>query len=299
MKSLTIKKKLFYLATIMIAGMLISCGGAKKQEQASSEFDSAANAVQNQVKNVIYQVPPPSQIPYIIQSTGADFDRDLVNSLDKQKKYLATNKIAALNLGVYATDIGYLVTYEQVQDALNYLKGCLNISDYLGLKNALDMAIVNRFQSNLTAKDSLANIINQAIANSDDYLKETDRNNIAALVVAGTFIEGLYISTQLISRYPKDILPDDSRILVLTPLIRLILDQQKPLEDMISLLKSIDLKDDWIDGLINSLEELDKNFKELNIQDQIKNNRADQVISDKTLERITVQVNKIRTTVTY
>ncbi len=283
----------------MVSVGLLSCGGSKKQEKASGEFDSAANAVQNQVKKVIYQVPPPSQIPYIIQATGADYDHSMVNSLDKEKKYLATNKIAALNLGVYATDIGYLVTYQQVQDALNYLKGCLDISDYLGLKNALDMAIVNRFQSNLNEKDSLATIINEAIANSDKYLKETDRDNIAALVVAGTFIEGLYISTQLVARYPKNILPNDSRNLVLTPLIRIILNQQKPLEDLISLLKSINMKDDWIEGLINSLVELDNNYKQLDIQDKIKNNQGYLVLTDKTLERITIQVNNIRTTVTY
>ena len=299
MKSLMMKKSLFYLVMVLMTAGLLSCGGTKKQEKASGEFDSAASSVQNQVKKVIYQVPPPSQIPYIIQATGADFNRSMVNSLDKEKKYLASNKTAALNLGVYATDIGYLVSYEQVQDALNYMKGCLDISDNLGLKSALDMAIVDRFRSNLNEKDSLANIINQAIANSDSYLRETDRDNMAALVVAGTFIEGLYIATQIVDTYPKNILPDDSRNLILTPMIRLIVDQQKPLEDLINLLKSIDVKGDWIDALINSLVELDNNYKELNIQDQIKNNRADLVLSDKTLAKITVQVNKIRTTVTY
>lgn len=299
MKSLSIMNKLSWLVMALLGMALLSCGGQKKQEQTSGEFDSAANAVQGQVKNVIYEIPSPSEIPYVIQTTGADFDRQLVNSLDKEKKYLATNKIAALNLGVYATDIGYLVTYEKVQDALNYMKACLDISDNLGLKSALDMALVNRFESNLSAKDSLANIINQAISKSDKYLKDTNRDNIAGLVVAGTFIEGIYISSQLISKYPKNILKDDERLLVLTPLIRLILDQQKPLGDMVSLLKSISPKDDWINGLINSLEELQKNFQNLNIEEQIKNNRADQVLNDKTLERITIEISKIRNSVTY
>ncbi|HLF34790.1 MAG TPA: hypothetical protein VI583_11150 [Cyclobacteriaceae bacterium] len=292
-------KNLVFLFSVLITTGLLSCGGEKKQAGTSGEFDSAASSIQNQVQNVLYEIPPPSEIPYIIQATGADYNRDLVNKLEKQEKYLATQKIAALNLGVYATDIGYLVSYDQVQDALNYMKGCLDIGENLGLKSALDITIVNRFQSNLNAKDSLANIINQVISNSDRYLKDAERDNIAALVVAGTFIEGLYLSSQLVARYPKDILNDQSRNLVLTPLIKIILDQEKPLGDIINLLRSIDLKDDWIDGLINSMDELKKNYTELNIQEQIRNNRADLALSDKTLERITIQIEKIRTTVTY
>lgn len=292
-------KNLVFLVSVLITAGLLSCGGEKKQAGTSGEFDSAASSIQNRVQNVLYEIPPPSEIPYIIQATGADYNRDLVNTLEKQEKYLATQKIAALNLGVYATDIGYLVSYDQVQDALNYMKGCMDIGENLGLKSALDMSIVNRFQTNLNAKDSLANIINQVISNSDQYLKDTERDNIAALVVAGTFIEGLYLSSQLVARYPKDILNEQGRNLVLTPLIKIILDQEKPLGDIISMLRSIDLKDDWIDGLINSMDELKKNYTELNIQEQISNNRADLALSDKTLERITIQIEKIRTTVTY
>jgi hypothetical protein len=277
---------------------MVSCGGEKKTET-SSEFDNAASGLKDQVEKVIYEIPSPSEIPYVIQATGADYNGDLVNDIGKVTKYQATPKIAALNLGVYATDVGYLITYEKVQDALKYMQGCLEIGDYIGLKNALDAAIVDRFQKNLNTKDSLANIINQAISNSDQYLQDTERNNIAALVIAGTFIEGLYISTQLVDTYPKDMLPDDSRNLILTPLIRLILDQEESLEDMINLLKSITFKDDWIEGLINSMVELKGNFEELKIKDQISNNRADLVLTDKTLERITTQIEKIRTTVTY
>jgi hypothetical protein len=298
MKSI-FKKKLHYLVMILFVTGLLSCGGSKKQESSTGEFDTAATATQKQVQNIIYEIPSPSEIPYLIQATGSDFNRDLINKLDKEKKYLATPKIAALNLGVYATDIGYLVTYEQVQDALNYMKASLDIAENLGLKNALDATIISRFQTNLNEKDSLANIINQTIANSDKYLKDTNRDNIAALVVAGTFIEGLYVSSQLVAKYPKNIVKDDDRMLILTPLIKLILDQEKPIGDMINLLKSIDLKDDWIEGLINSLMELQKNYGDLNFKEKIKNNRSDLALTDKTLERITIQIEKIRTTVTY
>ncbi len=207
--------------------------------------------------------------------------------------------MAALNLGVYTTDIGYLVTYEKVQEALNYMEVCLELGESIGIQNAIDPSVVKNFESNLDNRDSLASIINQVISESDEFLNENDRSNIAALVISGTFIEGLYIGTQLVNNYPKDMLPDDSRNLVLSPLIKLILEQEEPLSDMISLLKNIQDKDDWIDGLINSMEELKKNYEALEIEGLLSENRTDLVLTDNTLERITLQIRKIRNTVTY
>ncbi|MFC2123239.1 hypothetical protein ACFLU5_00390 [Bacteroidota bacterium] len=300
MKSYSLRNVAQMLLTLLITGGLISCGGGKKEETTeSSEFDEAATEVQQKVEKVIYEIPSPSDIPFIIESTGAEYNDDLVNDISKVDKYLTSNKIAALNLGIYATDIGYFVTYDQVQEALNYMDGCQRIAEQLGIQNVADATVIQRFEDNLQSRDSLGGIINQIIANSDTYLRESERNNIAALVLAGTFIEGLYISTQLVATYPKDLLPDDSRILILTPVIHLILDQEEALGDMIDLLKNINIKGDWIEGLINSLVELQGNYQELDIKEQLSQNRPDLVLTDVTLERITKQIDRIRTTMTY
>jgi len=286
---------------LLLALMLLiySCGSDKKKESSSDEFDNAASEIKEKVEAIIYEIPAPSEIPFIIEATGADFIPELVNDLNKAEKYTSSNKVAALNLGVYASDIGYLVTYEKVQEGLNYMDACLNVGESLGLQSTIDVSIVEKFEANLGQKDTLAAIINDAINKSDSYLKENERNNIAGLVIAGTFIEGLYIATQIIETYPKDILSDDERNLVLTPLIRIVLEQEAPLANMIDLLNSIDNKGDWIEGLINSLEELKSNYQELEVEQLLDDNKTNLVLSDKILERITIQVKKIRTTVTY
>lgn len=295
-----IKKLGIYFIVLSTAGLIFSCTGDKKQEKdAGEEFDQAASDLSDRVKKVIYEIPPPSELPILIQSTGANYNPDLINNLDKAKKYTASNKVAALNLGIYATDIGYLVTYERVQEALNYMEVCLELGESIGIQNAIDPTVVRNFESNLDNKDSLASIINHVISESDEFLTENDRSNIAALVITGTFIEGLYIGTQLVATYPNDMLPDDSRNLVLSPLVKLILKQEEPLSDMISLLNNIQDKDDWIDGLINSMEELKRNYEALEVEDLLSDNRTDLVLTDKTLERITLQISKIRKTVTY
>ncbi len=276
-----------------------SCDTDKKQESSSDEFDEAASEIKEKVEAIIYEIPSPSEIPFIIQATGAEYIPQLVNDLGKYEKYTSSTKVAAMNLGVYASDIGYLVTYEKVQEALNYMDGCLDIGESLGLQSTIDVSVIEKFEANLGKRDTLAAIINDAINDSDSYLKENERNNIAALVIAGTFIEGLYIATQIVDSYPKDMLTDDKRNLILTPLIRIVLEQEAALANMISLLKSIDNKGDWIEGLINSMEELKSNYEELDIDELLDENKGNVVLSDKVLERITIQVQKIRSTVTY
>jgi hypothetical protein len=299
MKS-TIIKNLSATGLLIALTLLInSCSSDKKQESSSKEFDEAASEIKEKVESIIYEIPSPSEIPFIIEATGAEFIPALANDLQKSEKYISSNKIAALNLGVYASDIGYLVTYEKVQEALNYMDACMEIGESLGLQSTIDVKIIEKFEANLSNKDTLAAIINDAINDSDHYLKENERDNIAALIIGGSFIEGLYIATQIVDSYPKDILSDDERNLVLTPLIRIVLEQEAPLANMISLLKSIDNKGDWIDGLINSLEELKSNYEELEVEELLDENKANLVLSDKILERITIQIKKIRTTVTY
>ena len=159
------------------------------------------------------------------------------------------------------------------------------------------MELVDRFESNLSSNDSLAAILNEAISNSDEHLQDNNRKKTAALLLTGSFVEGLYISTSLVKNYPKDLLPEDSRNLILVPIIRVILDQQKPLGDLIGLLKSVD-QDDGIKNITSKLEALQANYASLDIEESIKGNRGDLLVTDQTLTAITDQVEGIRDYIT-
>ena len=52
-------------------------------------------------------------------------------------------------------------------------------------------------EQNRNDRDSLLNIISETYWNVDAYLKENGRDNISALMIAGGWVEGLYIATQV------------------------------------------------------------------------------------------------------
>jgi hypothetical protein len=232
-----------------------------------------------------------------LQATGAEFNETLLNSRQKVDQYTAHNDKAALNLGVYVADIGYLTSYDKTQEAIDYLAVCKTLADNLGLIGTFDSELGKQFEANISNKDSLAHLLDRTIKQAEAFLVDDNRNKLSSLVVTGSFVEGLYISTGLIKSYPKNILPEDSRNLVLTPLMRVVLEQKKAVTELLKMLSAVD-QSEPIASISKDLKSLEAAYQKLNIEEQIKNNRADLVLSDKNLEEITTIVEKIRKEIT-
>jgi len=283
-----------HLLTIATASFLASCGSSSKQEnQNSGEFKQAEESLKKQIEDVVYNIPSPSEIPYLLQTTGAEFNQGLVNDRKKVDQYMTRTDKAALNLGVYMADIGYLSSYDKTQEAIDYLSSAKKLADNLGVIGTFDTDILKRFESNISNKDSLASLLNDAVQKTDKYLKDDSRNKLAALMITGSFIEGLSISTGLIKTYPKSLLKEDERNLILTPLIRVILEQEKSVDELVKMLATVE-QTDPISGIQTDLAALQASFRALNIDEQIKNNRSDLVLTDKNLIEIAKIVEKMR-----
>lgn len=273
-----------------------SCGSKKEKEENSDEFKQAEESLQDEIKDVVYNIPSPSEIPYLLQATGAEFNQSLLSDRKKADQYLSKNDKAALNLGVYAADIGYLSSYDKTQEAIDYMNSAKKLADNLGVIGAFDADILQRFEKNISNKDSLSALLNGAIQRSDKYLKDDKRNKPAALMITGSFVEGLYISTGLVKSYPKNLLKDQERNLILTPLIRVVLQQQKSVDELLKMLSTVEQSEPVV-GLTKDLNDLQASYKALNIEEQIKNNRADLALSDKNLNQINDIVERMRKTI--
>jgi hypothetical protein len=281
------------LSTFLMVG-LSACGSSNSdKDKDSGEFKEAEGSLQQQIEEVIYNIPSPTEIPYLLQATGAEYNESLVNPRSKTDQYASRTDKAAMNLGVYAADIGYLTSYEKTQEAIDYLNACKTLADNLGIIGTFDLEILKRFEANISQKDSLANLLNETVKQTEKFLKDDSRNKLAALVVSGSFVEGLHISTGLINSYPKNLLPDDARNQILTPIMQVVLNQKKSVTDLLKMLTAVE-QTDPVSGMVSDLQELEKAYASLNIEEQIRKNRADLVLTDKSLEQISAVVAKMR-----
>jgi hypothetical protein len=282
----------------LIAIGLASCGSSSSdKDKNSSEFKEAEESLKEQIEEVIYNIPSPSEIPYLLQATGAEFNESLVNPRTKVDQYASRTDKAALNLGVYAADIGYLSSYDKTQEAIDYLNSTKTLADNLGIIGSFDVEILQKFEANISNKDSLTRLLDRTMKKAENYLADDNRNKLSALVVTGSFVEGLYVATGLVKSYPKDLLPDDSRNLVLTPIIRVVLDQKKSVSDLVKMLSSVE-QTEPVTTIVSDLKALETAYNGLNIDEQIKNNKANLVLSDKNLIEVTTIVEKMRKIIT-
>lgn len=275
------------LVTILALG-IYSCGSKKDDKAAADDLKNAEESLKDEIEEVVYNIPSPSEIPYMLQATGAEFNQSLLSDRKKADQYLTRNDKAALNLGVYAADIGYLVSYDKTQDAINYMNSAKKLADNLGILGSFDADLMKRFESNISQKDSLAKMVNQAIHETEKYLKNDNRNKPAALMITGSFVEGLYISTGLIKSYPKNLLKDDDRNLILTPILRVVLQQKQSVDELVKMLSGVE-QSEPVTSLLADLTSLQNNYKAMNVNDQ-----PDKLLSDKNLTQITDTIEKIR-----
>lgn len=288
-----------FALTLGGAIMLNACGGEKKADDTAvtdttaMSTDTATTATATTESPILSALPKTSEIPAILEQSGADFNPTLINTPTKAASYTsASSEKAALNLGVYGTDIGYLGVYNKTQDILTYFKASQKLAEHLGLSNSFGEAMQKRFQDNISNNDSLVKIVDETMLYVRRYLADNQRDATGALVVTGSFIEGLHLATGLVEKYPKDI-PADVRNGVLTNLILRIIDQRKSLADVQNMLKNT-AQDATVKDYSAKMDELSKQFAALNFDEKLKNNAGDFAVSDATLKGITAKVKEIR-----
>jgi hypothetical protein len=283
------------LASVLLGvGLLFTACDEKKKPDTtvttdSLKIDSTVAKPANDPQ-ILSELPPVSEMPAMLQLSGAEFNPSLVNPAAKAASYATTTDKAALNLGVYGTDIGYSSVYSKTQDIINEVKSAQKLADQVGVTQVFDAGIQKRFQNNLSQKDSLVKIVNESMKTASDYLKSNDRSNTAGLVATGAFVEGLYIATQLIEKYPKDLKETG----VLNQLIKTVIDQKKSLADLIAILKAAK-QDTPIAEYTKHLEDLYKVYETSQLEEKIKANKGDLRLTDKSILEIGNKVKEMRT----
>ena len=247
------KLRLFIIgSSLFSAAMLIGGCGADSEstkdadtlKQDTDQKDTVKPDDQSvfMIGGQIFSIPSPVQTAFLIKDVGVPFNSDYVNPAENVANY-SSNFSKALNLGVYGADLGYLTIYEQTDGALKYLKSVRGLSKELGLEGAFDEKLAERFSSNIGNQDSMLVFVSDAYRNSDKYLKDNDKNHIAALVLAGGWIESMYIAADAAISSNNSLL------------IERLGDQKNPLASLIKMIGQYNNDSDYED-LINELEDL-------------------------------------------
>ncbi|HDR88563.1 MAG TPA: hypothetical protein ENN63_02905 [Bacteroidetes bacterium] len=206
MKLLSLKPAIFkYLPAILFAGYLVGCksGGNKTPETEvtvdMTEVNQDIFEDISEAKKIFYSLPSPLETALLIKSAGATYDAALLNPVENAPNY-NTKKSQAVNLGIYTCNLSFASLYDQTQASINYMNAAKRMADGLGILDAIDNTTIERLEENVNNRDEIMDIISETFMNSSSFLAENDRPAIAAMVLVGGWIEGLYIATELVNR---------------------------------------------------------------------------------------------------
>lgn len=224
-------KYIFQAATIIVASLLFGCASDsesevdKQKERIAKEIEADNNDRLNSAQKVFVTLPSPFEVASLLKTSGAEYNSEVLNGADNVSQY-TTSRSQAINLGIYGADFSIASIFGQTQATIYYLGAIKKLTESLGIASAFDPSTMARFEKNQDDQDSLKRIVNDAYLMANSYLKDNDRSGLSSLILAGGWIEGLYIATNLYNAEDPN-----------SDLMVMIAEQKYSLENLVTLLE--------------------------------------------------------------
>lgn len=223
-----------------------SKGEAEKQTTETIKPDTEVMEQYKDAEKVFNALPTPLEVAQLIKTAGATFDESLLNPVDNQSNY-TTSKSMALNLGIYTCDLSFAGMYDQTSHIVSYMSAAENMAKGLGILDAIDESVIEKLEQSINNREVIMEIVSETFLNSQAYLADDEQHAVAATIIAGGFIEGLYIATNLV----------DMKNFKGNKLVSTIIDQKMAVEDLEKMLT------EYADN--TAVQELLVSVKELNV----------------------------------
>lgn len=252
------RKLLFTVA----AFTLVACGGEdEKPKEIKSEVQSVeqeerivSKKTLKELKNaskVVYTLPSPVEMADILHETKAEYDVAILNDPNSIDNYVTDYK-KALNLGVYFADLSFTSMFDYPQDAMKFMGAAQAMSDELNIQGVFTDNVMMRLEENMSNKDSLMDIVASTYMDTDLYLQDNERPIVAKAILAGAWLEGLYIAVNLKTEEGKG-----------SEIWKKIGEQKPALGNLTHMLK--DCNEAQFDSLITDLDALVATFDQVNL----------------------------------
>ncbi len=184
----------------IIAVILFTLAGCKNAQK--NQVEDASSLVVTEDKETVieelsgYPIPTAFEITELVYKAGAPYILNLSNDPGKAGDYITQSDLA-LNLGVFGTDLCYASTHGMKHWTMLYLEATKALIDELGISTPFNVNYANRIERNLDERDSVINIVSDSFYDTWNYLVTNQQDILARLVVCGSWIEGIYTTTNI------------------------------------------------------------------------------------------------------
>lgn len=179
--------------------ILAACGNRNREDLSVTIDETALDDLlvsQEAMEEVIQNIASPIEVASLLNDLQVPFSISYLANPDKMSNY-STNFEMAYHLGALSSDLGYLNMYNKTGTAINYLTTINKLTEALEVGQFFDFIKMKRLATTENNLDSLLFTSINSFNRMDSYLRQTDRSSLSTLMVAGVWIEGLYLATQV------------------------------------------------------------------------------------------------------
>lgn len=192
------KKLLFVLLPVLVISLaaLNSCNGNKTKENQKKIDLAEAETLAKEIEEAVYPLPTSADVIKMLTELEVGYIIGISNPTENAKSYV-TSSARAINLGVYGADLSYATLYNMNQDVISYLNAIRSLANELNMGKIYNEQLYDQIKDSFDNRDKLVSILTGAFNGTYSYLSENDQQAQALLVVAGAWVEGMFITTHI------------------------------------------------------------------------------------------------------
>lgn len=192
------KTKMFKLTSsvVMVMILMLSLNSCGKSKKASQEETVSKELIKTEVEKFAYPLPSTFELTSMLNKIEASYIIGITNEAEKAADYL-TESSKALNLGVYSADLAYATTYNNNPNVQSYFKASETLIRELDITGAFSTDLAEQIETNQDNKEKMTETVTGMFQDAYSYLNKQDRSEVSYLILAGTLIEGLYLTTNI------------------------------------------------------------------------------------------------------
>ncbi len=214
-------------------------------------YDGELEISEQAMEDIVQNISSPVEIAALIKAVGVPFSKEYLATTDFVDNY-NTSFEKAIGLGIFGADLGYQNMYNKTGGVIDYISAIRTLAEGIRVGQFFDFTTLKRLATNNQNLDSLMYISVQNFNQMDRYLRENNRSSLSSLIVAGVWIESMYLLGEVIKEAPNAELSEK------------IGEQKIILSNLMLLLKNYE-RDPTFKDLIDDLAEIQEIYRDVTI----------------------------------
>lgn len=188
------------VATCAVILLTASCNrtdkGIKAPSPVFSTYIPESPDDTTRIREIYYGLMTPVEVCNIFERLGIRFNDTIILPPENRDLYMSSFK-AAMNLGVYGVDMGYVKLFGVNRQTMSYFNTLQTLSRRLEMPDSFLSDAIKSLDPEMSNPDSLTRLMNDVYSKIDRHLRQEGNEGTLGLMLMGGWIESMYLATQL------------------------------------------------------------------------------------------------------